>query len=347
MMERGHEITVITSEDARFRNYDSIFFPRASITRAPCVGQLRGAKLYFHPLMLDDLFKRFDVVHAFTFFTTSSLLGALANVGIRVLRSEIGPSNGRTFAKSKYRFSLYPFLIRIYKDLYNYITAYNYIEVKSLLTLGFDKRKIIIISPMIDYDKFSKLAGKGVQDGDHIVLGVIARISQEKGIHRLVPLIKCLLKELGDDAKKFHVSLAGRIDDPSYGYRVLSELRESLGERFTYLGEVAPPHKFYRMVNAVIVPSIIETGAINVLEAMAAGKIVIAGNIYPINLYIRHGIDGFLFTRIFEAVKILKSVMDGSENIERIRRNAQSRVKCYDYRLHCSKLERVYKLGNI
>ncbi|MEM3390430.1 MAG: glycosyltransferase family 4 protein [Thermoproteota archaeon] len=341
MLEKGHEVTVITSDDARFRDYDSIFFPSASIIRVPPIGRIKGAVLYFRPLMLKNLFvERFDVVHAFTFFTFSSLLGVIVDGNIKISRSEIGPPNGLTFTKAGRKFSVYSLLIKVYKDLYDYITVYNRIEAESLLELGFDERKIVVISPMIDYHKFSRLAKSGLRSEGEIILGSISRISPEKGIHRLIPLVRSI-KRCG--IKKFRLLLAGRVDDPSYGYRVLQMLQNQLEDRFVYLGEVASPYKFYRMVDVVIVPSLIETGAISVLEAMAARKVVIASNIYPINLYIDHAANGFLFTEISEAVDFIESILEGNVSTEEIGKKAQNSVRQYDYRLVCSRLEHIYK----
>jgi glycosyltransferase involved in cell wall biosynthesis len=99
------------------------------------------------------------------------------------------------------------------------------------------------------------------------------------------------------------------------------------------------------MVDIVIVPSLTETGAIAVLEAMATGKCVIASNIYPINLYISHGINGFLFNNFHEATEILRGILEGSVNTELVSAKAQEYAKNHDYRVICKVLEQVYRQG--
>ena len=86
-----------------------------------------------------------------------------------------------------------------------------------------------------------------------------------------------------------------------------------------------------------------ETGAIVVLEAMAAGKIVIANNIYPINMYIKNGVNGFLFNDADEAVQIVEKIILGEIDIENISREARSYAKKHHYEDVCRRLEEVYK----
>jgi glycosyltransferase involved in cell wall biosynthesis len=81
------------------------------------------------------------------------------------------------------------------------------------------------------------------------------------------------------------------------------------------------------MVDIVIVPSFTETGAIIVLEAMAAGKCVVTSNIYPINLYVSHVINSFLFNTPSEAAEIISNILAESVNIEHILAKAQEYAK--------------------
>ncbi|MEM1510094.1 MAG: glycosyltransferase, partial [Thermofilaceae archaeon] len=141
---------------------------------------------------------------------------------------------------------------------------------------------------------------------------------------------------------KVRLLLAGRIDHQSYAFQVLTNLSKLLKEKFLYMGEVASPYKFYKMIDVLIVPSLIETGAITVLEGMAAGKIVIASDIYPINLYIKHGYNGFLFRSPEDTVKILHQIISMSSELKNISRRAQEYARKHDYKIVCQTLEKIY-----
>jgi glycosyltransferase involved in cell wall biosynthesis len=339
MIDRDHEVEVITTI-SRYKIYDSLFFPTVRILRYPTAFKVRKASIYIHPSILYELSRGFDAVHSFTFFTFSSVLGIFVKANSKVIRSEIGQPHGSNFTKAKK--GIYSTLVNIYKNNYSYVTAYNYLEAKSLELLRFPKSKIVLLPPMIDFKMFSSLR----KPPEHMLnIGVIGRISPEKGIHRIVPIVKELMKDIQGTGNKFRLILAGRADEREYARTILSSLQKLLGSKFIYLGEVASPYNFYKMVDVVIVPSLIETGAIAVLEAMAAGKCVVASNIYPINLYISHGINGFLFNNFHEATEILRGILAGSINTGSISAKAQEYAKNHDYRVICKVLEQIYRQG--
>jgi glycosyltransferase involved in cell wall biosynthesis len=340
MMDRGHEVEAITTMNSKYQMYDAHFFPTARILRYPTAFRVRKASIYIHPSILHELLRGFDAVHSFTFFTFSSVLGIFAKANIKVIRSEIGQPYGLNFIKAKK--GVYSALVHMYRRNYSYVTAYNHLEAKSLELLGFSKSKIVLLPPMIDFKMFSSLR----KPPDHVLnIGVIGRISPEKGIHRIVPIVKELIKDTQSTSHRFRLILAGRADEEKYASAVLSSLHKLLNSRFTYLGEVTPPYRFYKMVDVVIIPSLTETGAIAVLEAMAAGKCVIASNIYPINLYISHGINGFLFNNFHEATEILRGILEGSVDMGSVSAKAQEYAKNHDYRIICKVLEQVYRRG--
>jgi len=341
MLEKGNDVTVLTTKNTRFELYDRIFFPRASIVRAPTLIKIKKAKIFFGLDTFKALLCKYDVAHAFTFFTFSSILNALTRAQIKVIRSEIGPPNALNFRKALH-IEPYRSLIYIYKSMYSYFTVYNIIERQSLKLLGFPDEYIVILPPMIDFYKYSSLTRAKYTD-DTINIGVIARISPEKGIHRLIPIMKKLVVRIPNFYKKIKLLLAGRIDNYNYARRVLRELKRILGRSFVYMGEVALPYEFYRSVDIILIPSLTETGAITCLEAMAARKVVIASNIYPINLYIINGKNGFLFNMVSKATEVLVEIINESIDMQRVLNNASRYAMKHDYRYVCQKLERVYK----
>ncbi|MEM4469171.1 MAG: glycosyltransferase family 4 protein [Candidatus Nezhaarchaeales archaeon] len=340
MIERKHNVTIITSKDPRFERYDPLIFPKARILRLPVLGRFKGAVIYFHPSIFKPLFQSFDVIHTFTFFTFSSIHALAFRGMVKLIRSEISYPGSLTFLKAQSKGTIYSRLINYYKKYYDYYTVYNELEKKSLELLGFPKEKIIVVKPMIDYDVFSRLSKS--KPNDEIVIGVIARILPEKGLHRLIAIMKKVKNSSPEILKKIRVLLAGRIDYQRYAFQVLTSLSKLLKERFVYVGEMASPYEFYKMIDVMIMPSIIETGAITVLEGMAAGKIVVASDIYPINLYIKHGYNGFLFRSYEDVVKILHRIVSMDAELKAIATRAQDYAQKHDYKTVCQILEKIY-----
>lgn len=340
MKERGHNVIILTSRNKRYERFDVIAYPAVNILRAPVLFNIKQAKVFFSPKMMLSFIK-YDVVHSFTFFTFSAFYGMFVNAPMKVIRSEIGPPNGLTFIKAK-EIGLYSFLKELYKRFYTYFTVYNQVEMKSLEILNFPSERILVLPPMIDYYKFSLLGNRNFQR-EYLNVGVISRLVPEKGVHRLIPMLHIIRRLNPQILKKTRWYLAGRAENQRYAYMVLEGLKTLLGDSFTYLGEIAPPYDFYRLVDIVIVPSLSETGAIVPLEAMAAGKIVVASNIYPINLYIKHCENGYLFDTPQDAAKILTEILSGSFDLAAVSRKAQKYALKHDYRVVCEKLERVYQ----
>jgi len=303
--------------------------------------KIKAARVYFHPEILGKISRSYDVVHTFTFFTYSSILASFFKSSIKVIRSEVGPIGGINFIKAQQ--GVYSHLVHFYRLAYDYVTAYNFIEFRALKKLGFTEDRIIVVPPMIEFEKFSKLRRESVQTEEQIIIGIIGRISPEKGIHKAIPLFKLLASKIPDYHRRIKLILAGRIDNSTYASRVLTSLKRVLGSSFIYIGEVASPYGFYKLVDIVIVPSLVETGAIVVLEAMASGKCVIASNIYPINQYIIHGINGFLFDTVSNAIQILLNIIEGAIDLNKISLKAQEEAQKYDYRFVCAKLEKLYR----
>lgn len=281
---------------------------------------------------------RFDLVHSFTLLTWASILG-LAGVGAKkILRTEIGPSapkvNGYASIYGRVASSrILRVLMKLYGREYDYLTAYTSVEAESLRMLGVPWEKVVVLPPMVDFDVFGKLRVE--ESAGSLTFGCIARLCHVKGVDRVV----APFRELRERGVNFRFVLAGRRDQEPYSHSVLEAFRASLLNDFRYLGEVAPPYPFYRSVDAVVVPSRYETGAIAVLEAMAAGKLVIASDIHPINTYIVDGKNGYLFRNEDDLLTILERIT--KVGIER--HLVDSAVESARKHHYISILERYYK----
>ncbi|MEK6235773.1 MAG: glycosyltransferase family 4 protein [Planctomycetales bacterium] len=117
------------------------------------------------------------------------------------------------------------------------------------------------------------------RDDDEFVLGYLARIAPEKGLHLLVEAFKLLSAE--ESTPKLRLKAAGYLGPSNREYLdgIETHLREAgLSDSFEYVGEVDRPTKiaFLQSLDCLSMPTIYqESKGLPVLEAMANGVPVV------------------------------------------------------------------------
>jgi len=277
----------------------------------------------------------FDIIHAYTFGTYSSILGAILKRTKKsglVIRSDLSPTSyHKTTKKSLYRVMvMYPFYVA------DAVYVYSKIEKQFLNSLNISHNKIFVIPPGIDFGKFSKI--QILPRRNHLTIGYLGRFCFVKGVHRLIPVLSKLLQE----ENKVKIVFTGIIENVEYAIEVLKTLGKF--KKFQYIGSLSTsPINFFSICDVILIPSLTETGAITVLEAMASGKVVIASNINPINTYIQHEYDGFLFNSELEAYAYIKKLLQNPDLIREIGKNARKKAEHYDWQFIITKYEEMYR----
>ncbi len=154
-----------------------------------------------------------------------------------------------------------------------------------LLTM-YKKRSVTAIVPPIPHlrkkktltDLFRRRIGT-----PQIVIGVAARLAEEKGMEylfRAIPLLRDLLH-----TDSFKVVIAGPTDpvgEASYKQRIMKLVR-TYKKQVVFLGEIAPHEmgSFYAMIHMLVLPSVNSTEAFGLVqaEAMLAGIPVVASDL--------------------------------------------------------------------
>lgn len=343
--KKGYQNTVITSsfssdwkptKKAEFKNWEKRF-SQTEILHEPSLRIPTPFSTGLSPIYLPsrEILRDFDIIHAYTFGTYSSLLGATFKT---IKKSKLTvrldlPSATYSKAKSArcYRMLLtYPYKIA------SAVYAYSNLEKRYLVDLGVQVNKIWIIPAGIDFGKFSR--NSTVHKKDIVTIGYIGRFCVVKGVHRIIPALCTILRE----EKNVRVVFTGILEDIRYANNVMSPLKKFGG--FEYLGNLSMfPARFYGMCDIILVPSISETGAITVLEAMASGKVVIASDINPIKEYIQHERTGFLFNNEKEVYLYLKKLINDSDLIKEIGRRARKEAEKHDWQIVIRRYEEMYR----
>ena len=272
--KKGHNATIISSrycsdktstEQSVFRIWEKRYLTtkilhmpslkiRTPFSRNPIIVYLPSLQILYD----------YDVVHAYTFGTYSSLLGAASKMIKRskvVIRSDLSLA---TYYKAKnnplYRIMLtYPFKIT------DAVYTYTILEKRYLVDMGIQENKIWVIPVGIDHKKFSKVPI--TNENKRISIGYLGRFCSDKGVHRIIAPLRRVLHEKINPLVVF----TGMIDDPNYANKVMAPLKKY--RNFKYLGYVTAHNvlPFYKTCDIILIPSLLETGAITVLEAMASG----------------------------------------------------------------------------
>lgn len=155
---------------------------------------------------------------------------------------------------------------------------------------------------------------------DAAVLGYVGEIAEKKGLSDLVAAMRAL-------AGNPIALLAG--DGPFAGPLGDEAGRAGLGDRFRLLGPLRPPHDIYAACDVFVLPSHGEAMPLALLEAMAAGRPVVAARVGGIPEALRDGVEGLLVPpRDPEALRASISRLLGDAALrERMGSAARSRVE--------------------
>jgi glycosyltransferase involved in cell wall biosynthesis len=201
----------------------------------------------------------------------------------------------------------------LYRSLLKYYSRkrYSYTLTVSRLLTGIPEKygiKNSVVQPGIEMrnsifnqnEKFKK---------NNLKIGYIGRIVKEKGLRELIKAISILKLTY----PKVKLIIAG------YG-KYLEELKSLskkllVEDEIVFLGEVTDPWQFYESVDILVLPSYFEALPLILIEAMAAGTVVVASNVGGISELIIDGHNGILLKQI-SPDSIAESVSGLIENNE-------------------------------
>ena len=338
--EKGYDTVVLTTSlDSDGKNVDPQYFYQSDIL----FGSVKIIRPYSRKVKLPYLdpvsayvpskilLNHFDLMHIYTVGSYSSLIGSFShkiNLTPIVLRAEMSHP---LYHRLKTNALLRAIAKRIL-DRSNKMYSFTYKERQLLIDLGIPEGKIEVIPPSIDTDRFKKIC----KSRSEIGIGYIGRYTYAKGVHKVV---KSLVK-IAREFPEVKIFFAGPQTDKDYANDVISAFKDI--KNFTYLG-TPDLEEFFSLTDIVLIPSLMnETGSITTLEAMAAGKVVIASSITPMNEYIRNGFSGLLVNEEDQYYFYCKELLTHTERLAEMGEQAQERAKFFDNRIMFNKMESLY-----
>jgi glycosyltransferase involved in cell wall biosynthesis len=214
---------------------------------------------------------------------TNSMLGAIAaavkeEIGVPVVCSLQGEDYFLNHLPEPYREKAFTALKAIAPAVDRFIApSHDHAAVMSPL-IGVPQSEIRVIPPGLNLDGFTE---RHPSSEGEFVIGYLARISPEKGLHQLAEAFRLIRERRGDRAPQCKLRVAGWLGDEHIPY--LEQIQQTLDkvgliDEFEYLGNIDRAQKlqFFRSLDVLSVPvSYRAPKGAYVLEAWAAGVPVV------------------------------------------------------------------------
>ena len=248
----------------------------------PCDGQIDRNSVRHIRGIIDQY--GVDVVH--THGSKANFYGALAAGSLRV---PLVATYHMAWPDRDLRLYLYHLVDRLILRRFRRIVAVSDAVARSLSHAGLSRRKITTVANGIDVLPFmSHLQGGRSQNENRTVLGLVGRLTPHKGHCHLIEIAPALLADFPEVV--FH--FIG--DGPERSNLEQMVRTRGLEDRILFLGYKTDMPAVYSSIDILLLPSISEGMPMTLIEALAAGRPVIASRVGDIPKLIRHGETGLL-----------------------------------------------------
>jgi len=173
-------------------------------------------------------------------------------------------------------------------------------------------------------------------------MGYVGTLSEGKGLHMLLKSFHYVFKEMPQEASTYLLIVGNGPEKKG-----LEDFADKLGVK-QYLRLTGFRTDIARLVSIMdvfVFPSESEGSPIAILEAMAAGKAIIAGNIPAIQEIVRDGEEAVLVNHhnVEELKRAILLLYNNSDLRVKLSQRAKERAKLYDVERVYSKILKVYE----
>ena len=186
---------------------------------------------------------------------------------------------------------------RILRQSADFIIFESNYERNRLLTHGLPPQQSTVIHSGIDLDRFSKATRAadfarqyGLEPGRHLIFGIVARLSEEKGHNYLVDAFAKVVQ------RKPETRLLIVGDGPLLEQTQAQVARLGLQDTVIFAGMQRDIPSHLALLDVFVLSSTRESFPLSAREAMAAGRCVIAPRIGGCGEVVEDGVTGLLFT---------------------------------------------------
>jgi len=349
LKKMGHEVVIVTKEMERSDAQGEAYPEGVREVRAKRLTAPEHVFMPPSPRDLRNLIKRegFDVVHAHHAFTPTPLLSLEAADRLGV--PSVLTNHSITFAYSSDLIwgtvsQLLPF--KRYINMADRVIAVSG-SAREFIERFMDGGRAAVIPNGVDVGRFSdpRPVSRGVVDPDrfeHPMVFGVGRLAFRKGFHLLVESMPRVLRR--HPGARLYVAGKGIMA----GFLGLLVESLDLQDRVTLMGYVSDEALpwLYRLCDVFVLPSVsAESFGITLIEAMAAGKPIVASRIGGVPEIVDDGVNGLLFEPwdsqgLSEAVNALLGAPELAEDLGR--RAHLSAEQNYSWPRVARRIEEVY-----
>ena len=193
----------------------------------------------------------------------------------------------------------------------------------------------------IDLNKVKSIRKElGIKD-DEVAILYVGRISSEKSIDFLINNQVQLLK----DNKKCRLIIVG--DGPDLdNYKKLSK-KNKIEDKVIFTGKVPweDVPLYYNMADIFVTASHTETQGLTVIEAMAAGRVVVALDDESFRNTVIDGLTGYLFKNKKEYISRMNELIKDKRKRENMGKQGRINSEIYSSKYFAERVLEVYKLA--
>jgi glycosyltransferase involved in cell wall biosynthesis len=220
----------------------------------------------------------------------------------------------------------YNFLDRIALKRFDTVCAVSPPISDKLLSLGLHRERVTVIPNGIDvhaFDPGRHIGREEAQSGAKQVVGIVARLDLQKGFDYLLRAVATLRGSFPG----LRLLIVGEGPDRAAIEQMVR--RYELGEVVTMAGQRTDMPAVYAGIDIFVLPSLNEGLPMTLLEAMAAGKPIVATRVGAIATVITDQLTGLLIAPADEAalVHALSRLLADSELRLRLGQNARAHVE--------------------
>ncbi len=323
LIEKGHEVFILSAAGESAKNPDSPVFKFLAKSGVPF--KIINVGFKYSPaaiLKIASFIKKnkFDIIH--THLSKANVAGALAAkiAGIKSVSTAHGLNK-----KSQYKYS-------------DYVICVSEAVKENLLSQGMRVGNLKVIYNGIDTEKFNPRA-EGLQKKGAVAdsarsadrtfnVGIIARLSREKGVDLFLEAAKLVSEKIPD--ARFFIAGTGALKN-----ELIKKANESDIYGLTYfLGFVGDNlASFLNELDAVVFPSFKEGLPLALLECMAMEKIVITSDAGGMPEAVEDGKNGFIVKKgdtqaIYKKlIFVYNGIMSNESYIRETAKNARKTVE--------------------
>ena len=209
---------------------------------------------------------------------------------------------------------------------------------KQILERRWQNLNVKVLENAVSIDELSTIER---EPNDEKIIVFLGRLHESKGLHEIIEACRIL----NNEGFNFRFRCFGAGAEKDF---FVSEMTKILGEKFDFGGIVSGVEKQRALTEADIflLPSRYGEGLpIAMLEAMAAGCVVVVSEMASIGAVIRNGENGFLVEprNTKELTEKLRLLLSGKIDWENLRRNARKTVaEKFNLKDYIKKLEDIY-----